>query len=248
MADRTNNQTLAKISEMVEVVKTNKKGFGYMYVTDDELLAKITVGMKKYHLSLIPQIVPGTAQVVPYRYTKERTDKNGKVIPDTKTEVWEVLTSCDMCFLWVNDDNPEERVEVPWSMAGMQADASQSFGSGLTYAYRYFLLKYFGIATPDDDPDKWRSKQRAAENEAEQRGKAESQKELAAKRKEITALGQKIIGQQIMTGPALRKLIESYNHAGGAPGDIEEIEIANTVLQTLQTVLETQAAKEETTI
>lgn len=27
---------------------------------------------------------------------------------------------------------------------------------------RYFLLKFFNIATPDDDPDKWRSKQKAA--------------------------------------------------------------------------------------
>ena len=48
-------------------------------------------------------------------------------------------------------------------MVGQQSDASQSFGSGLTYSSRYFLLKYFNVSTPNDDPDKWRSKQREVE-------------------------------------------------------------------------------------
>lgn len=53
-------------------------------------------------------------------------------------------------------------------MVGQQADASQSFGSGLTYVYRYFPLKHFGVSTVEDDPDNWRAKQREAE-EAENR-------------------------------------------------------------------------------
>ena len=65
-------------------------------------------------------------------------------------------------FTWVNNENPDERVDVPWILVGHQSDGSQSFGSGLSYAMRYFLLKFFNIATPDDDPDKWRSKQKAA--------------------------------------------------------------------------------------
>ena len=70
--------------------------------------------------------------------------------------------SADMIFRWVNNDNPEEFIEVPWILVGHQTDGSQSFGSGLSYAMRYFLLKFFNIATPDDDPDKWRSEQKAA--------------------------------------------------------------------------------------
>ena len=35
------------------------------------------------------------------------------------------------------------------------------------YANRYFMLKFFQIATPDDDPDNWRSKKEEAEQEAE---------------------------------------------------------------------------------
>lgn len=68
-----------------------------------------------------------------------------------------------MTFTWVNNDNPDERIIIPWFIIGQQADSSQAFGSALTYSMRYFLLKYFNIATPEDDVDNWRSKQRAAE-------------------------------------------------------------------------------------
>ena len=75
----------------------------------------------------------------------------------------EIIVSADMVFTWINNENPAERVEVPWVTIGQQADSSQAFGSGLTYSMRYFLLKFFNIATPDDDVDNWRSKQKAAE-------------------------------------------------------------------------------------
>lgn len=149
-------QKLAKIRKAVEVVSKNASGFGYRYVTDDELLAKITGIMDKERVSLIPALVPGTFKVDPYKYA--RLNKKTSAWED----VYEVLVSAEMLFKWVNNDNPDDCVVVPWALTGQQGDASQSFGSGLTYAYRYFLLKYFGVATPNDDPDSWRSKQRAA--------------------------------------------------------------------------------------
>lgn len=152
-------QKLAKIRKQVEVVQKNKSGYGYKYVTDDELLAKITVGMDKYGVSLVPNIVPGTLKVEPYTYKKTKRDKNGSY----EETVNEFTAVCDMSYVWVNNDNPEETVTVSWSMVGQQSDASQCLGSGLTYSMRYFLLKYFNVATPDDDPDNWRSKQKATE-------------------------------------------------------------------------------------
>ena len=152
-------QKLAKIRKQVEVVQKNKSGYGYKYVTDDELLAKITVGMDKYGVTLVPNIVPGTLKVEPYTYKKTKRDKNGAY----EETVNEFTAVCDMAYVWVNNDNPEETVTVSWSMVGQQSDASQCLGSGLTYSMRYFLLKYFNVATPDDDPDNWRSKQKATE-------------------------------------------------------------------------------------
>lgn len=152
-------QRLAKIRKQVEVVKKDKSGYNYKYVSDDELMARISGLMDKYSLMLIPKIVPETTAVEPYSTKKTRTTRDGKVYEEN---VNEILVSADMVFEWVDVDNPEERVKVPWALVGHQDDASQSLGSGLTYCTRYFLLKFFNVATPEDDPDKWRSKQKAA--------------------------------------------------------------------------------------
>lgn len=152
-------QKLAKIRKQVEVIQRNKKGYGYTYVSEDEILAKISGFMDKYSLSLIPSVVHSSAVVSPYNTKKTKSTGKGDIYEE---KVNEVLVSADMIFTWVNNDNPEERVDVPWILVGHQSDGSQSFGSGLSYAMRYFLLKFFNIATPDDDPDKWRSKQKAA--------------------------------------------------------------------------------------
>ena len=150
-------ERLAMIRKNVEVVQKNKAGFGYTYVTDDELFAKITGAMTKYHVSLIPTVVPGTAEVTPYKYDK--INKKTKEIEPQN----EILVKAEMTYRWVNNDEPADFIEIPWILVGQQADASQAFGSGLTYSMRYFILKYFAVATPEDDPDNWRSKQREAE-------------------------------------------------------------------------------------
>lgn len=162
-------QKLAQIRKQAEVIKKNKSGYGYKYVSEDEILAKISGGMHKYGVSLIPSVVPNTMCVEPYEYTQTKAKKTGEIY-ESKTN--EIIVKAEMLFTWVNNENPEEHIEVPWCLIGQQSDGSQSFGSGLTYAVRYFLLKFFNIATPDDDPDNWRSKQKAA-SEAEDKMIAE---------------------------------------------------------------------------
>lgn len=153
-------QKLAKIRKQVEVIQRNKSGYGYKYVSEDEILSKITVFMDKYGISLIPSIVGGTTRVEPYTYKKTKSTAKGEIYEETNNEI---LVSADMAWSWVNNENPEERVTVGWALVGQQGDASQAFGSGLTYSSRYFMLKYFNVATPDSDPDKFRGKQKAAE-------------------------------------------------------------------------------------
>lgn len=153
-------QKLAKIRKQVEVMKKDAKGFNYTYVKEEDILAKVTAFMDKYDLSLIPGIKPGTLNVIPYSYKKTRVKKNGDIYEEN---VNEIIVFGDTSWTWVNNDNPEEMIRVPWTFVGQQGDSSQAFGSGLTYSSRYFLLKYFNISTPNDDPDKWRSKQHEAE-------------------------------------------------------------------------------------
>ena len=153
-------QKLAKIRKPVEVLQKNKSGYGYKYVTEDLILAKITGLMEKLGVSLIPNIIRGSTVVAPYHYVKSKTTKAGDPMD---VHVNEILVSADMEWHWVNDADPSDRIIVPWTLVGQQEDASQAFGSGLSYSSRYFMLKYFNVATSDDDPDAWRSMQKEAQ-------------------------------------------------------------------------------------
>lgn len=153
-------QKLAKIRAISDVVSKEKKGFNYTYADITTILANITAGMKKYGVSLIPSIVPGTADVNQNVVVNTKFDKTGKAYDNTATEM---LVKAEMVFKWVNDEDPTDCIEVPWFVTGSQSDPSQALGSGLTYCTRYFLCNYFQIAQSDSDVDTYRSKQKAAE-------------------------------------------------------------------------------------
>lgn len=153
-------QKLAKIRGMADVVSREKRGYNYYYADITTILAKITAGMKKYGVSLIPQIIHNTSHVEIQTVTNTKFDKTGKAYDNTVTEM---LVTADMVFRWVNDDNPEDFIDVPWFLTGSQGDPSQAFGSGLTYCTRYFLTNFFQIAQADSDVDAYRSKQKEAE-------------------------------------------------------------------------------------
>ena len=44
-------------------------------------------------------------------------------------------------------------MEVPFFAVGQQDDVSKAHGTALTYAERYFLMKFFNIPTDEDDAD-----------------------------------------------------------------------------------------------
>lgn len=153
-------QKLAKIRAISDVVSKEKRGYNYSYADITTILANITAGMKKYGVSLIPSIVPGTTEVVQNVVVNTKFDKTGKAYDSTATEM---LVKADMVFTWVNDEDPTDTIQVPWFVTGSQTDPSQALGSGLTYCTRYFLCNYFQIAQADSDVDTYRSKQKAAE-------------------------------------------------------------------------------------
>lgn len=170
MAEQLNLiQKLAKIRAISDVVSKDRRGYNYSYADITTILANITAGMKKYGVSLIPELVPSTADVRQNVVTNTKFDKTGKAYDNTTTEM---LVVVEMVFKWVNNDNPSDFINVPWLVIGSQSDASQALGSGLTYCTRYFLCNYFQIAQADSDVDAYRSKQKAAED-AEDRAIAE---------------------------------------------------------------------------
>lgn len=151
---------LAAIRNMSEVIRKDKAGYGYKYTDITAILAKVTAGMKKYKVSLIPSIVPGTERITPLTIEKTKTDRTGAQRLDKHMEM---LVNAEMIFRWVNDEDPEDYIEVPWILVGSQEDPSQAFGASLTYCTRYFLTTYFQIAQPEEDVDSYRSRQKEAE-------------------------------------------------------------------------------------
>lgn len=153
-------QKLAKIRAISDAVSKDKRGYNYKYADITSILAKVTAGMKKYNVSLMPGIVPGTADVQQSTIVNTKFDKTGRPYEQTSTEM---LVKADMVFKWVNDDDPNDYIDVPWVVTGSQSDPSQALGSGLTYCTRYFLCNFFQIAQPETDVDEYRSKQKEAE-------------------------------------------------------------------------------------
>lgn len=138
------------------VLKKSKEGYGYSYTPEEDILLAINDELEAQHLSFFPSIVPQTMTITPYSYKKTKYDKvNKKYYEETCNEM---LAQADMVFTWVDNDNPDDKLEVPFALVGQQSGASQCFGSGLTYANRYFLLKFFNVATTKDDPDDLKAK------------------------------------------------------------------------------------------
>ncbi len=60
----------------------------------------------------------------------------------------------DMVYTWVNIDNPDEKITCPWKCDGVNTGASdKAVGAAYTYSEKYFMLKFFNIATDESDPD-----------------------------------------------------------------------------------------------
>lgn len=161
-------EKLAKIRKTVEVMQKTKAvnagNMRYKYVSDEDILAKVSVGLEKYGLTLFPKIAPQTLRVVPYHYEDTKTTKGGDIY-DKKSN--EVLVYADTEWEWINNECPDERFTVPWSMVGQQSDSSKALGSAISYSRRYFLMGFFNIATPENNVDAFRGKQQETE-EAEE--------------------------------------------------------------------------------
>lgn len=141
----TLDEKLMELKKLVSIMKKDSEGHGFNYVSEESILLTINDKMIELGIKLTPKFVPGTlfSQVVNYQ--------NAKGQPKI-----DVLVRSELQFIWKDIKTGETEV-IDWALLGQQADGSQALGSGLTYANRSFLLKYFNAATSNDDPDKIRS-------------------------------------------------------------------------------------------
>ena len=128
---------LLEVQKKVIGLGKDKKSFSYNYVTGSKVLEHIKPILNECGILLKQEVVS---------VEKERIDYKAK-----SGEKSEMLYSVYQKFTWIDTDTGEKDENTFFS-SGMN-DWEKGLGSALTYAERYFLLKYFHIATDEDDID-----------------------------------------------------------------------------------------------
>lgn len=154
-------QKLVDVKANIEGFTKEAKGYNYDYVEGSQILHKIRAKMEQHKLLLFPKVISA-------EYKDIQVLVKGKMKPN-------ILVALNMVYTFVNADKPDETLEIPFYAIGHQADASQAYGTALTYAERYFLLKFFNIPTDEDDADTKQKRDKytkadAADIEALQKG------------------------------------------------------------------------------
>ena len=141
-------QKLHKIQCQVMGLGKDKKGNGYDYVSGTKVIDAIKPLMNELGLLLKPEVLT---------IENQRIDYLVSISKDEETKVWtgkpksETLSKAMMAFTWIDVETGDKEV-CSWGANG-QNDWDKGVGSAMTYAERYFLLKFFHIATDEDDID-----------------------------------------------------------------------------------------------
>ena len=135
-------QKLLIIQQKINGLGKDKATYNYKYVTGDKVLGEIKPLMNELGLILKQEVL----SIENTRQDYQLTDKAGNVRNKS-----EILSKVMMKFTWVDSDTGEKDENL--FGANGQNDWDKGCGSAYTYAERYFLLKYFHIATDEDDID-----------------------------------------------------------------------------------------------
>lgn len=220
MAELNLYQKLLLIAKEAGVLQKSKEGYGYKYVPENEIQAKIKSLMVKYKVMLEPSMVEGSLQVVPRTYEKYDKKLKGNVT------VADTVVSCEVEYIWTNTEKPSEQIVRHWAYIGQMDDAAQAFGAGVTYGNRYYLLKALQLATTEDDPDAFRKRQKESEE------KNEVQELIEA----IVTFGTELLSNKKITKEKMTEIIRKYNDNNGNPHSISKISIGKQILAELEKI------------
>ena len=158
---------LLVIQKELKGLAKDKQGNNYSYVTGNKLLDFLKPIMNEQGLILKQEV------------TKVETERNDYTTAKGSNKS-EILYKVWQKFTWI-DTETEDKDENEFFSAG-QNDWEKGLGSALTYAERYFLLKYFHIATDEDDID---NSERKAEEEKKEKAAQKKLIEEENKRKDV---------------------------------------------------------------
>lgn len=133
-------QKIADVKANIDGFTKDTKGYNFSYVSGSQILHRIRAKMIEHNLLLVPSTTNEKWTTHTYK------NKKGNEIVDFVIEM-------DLNYKWINADKPEEQLDISYHAFGQQSDISQAHGTALTYAERYFLMKFFNIPTDEDDAD-----------------------------------------------------------------------------------------------
>jgi hypothetical protein len=133
---------LLLIQKAITSLTKDAKGSNYVYISGNNILSVVRPLMNEYGLILKQEVVS---------IDNERMDYKTGIGTNWEKPKSEILTKAMQKFTWVDCDTGEKDENL--FGANGQNDWEKGLGSALTYAERYFLLKYFHIPTDEDDID-----------------------------------------------------------------------------------------------
>ena len=171
-------QRLAEVRKECNFIKKEAVGANLKYkaVSSDMVLSAINNSVNTHGLFLITDIA------------------SEKIIAETKDNGYGKLTTSYTCelkliYTWVNIDKPEDKLSINWSCSALNTDPAKANGATLTYAEKYFFLKFFNMvssenekldpdcqAVPDEKPEVKKSYDKSSQNKPVEQPKKEMSK------------------------------------------------------------------------
>lgn len=133
---------LHTIQSKIHGLGKDKKSNNYSYVTGAKVLEHIKPLMNELKLVLKQEVLS---------IENERQNYKTGIGTQYEKEKSEILSKVMMRFTWIDVETGEKDENL--FGANGQNDWEKGLGSALTYAERYFLLKFFHINTDEDDID-----------------------------------------------------------------------------------------------
>lgn len=143
-------EKLIEVRKVVPYLQKENSSVQYSYVSSSQVLANCKSKMDELQLLLIPSVNGHKVS----ESIVEQYDKEGRVIKRTTT----YFTELDLTMMWVNAEKPDETITCTWYGQGVDIAGEKGVGKALTYAEKYFMLKFFNIATDKDDPDSFQNR------------------------------------------------------------------------------------------
>ena len=132
-------QRINEAKHSMEGFIKDSKGYQYNYVSGSQVLHKLNPELYKHGINI-------TFKTSDAKYEAVNVVVKGK-------EKTEYIVSLNVHYTITNTDRIEEKIESTIFAIGQQDDPSKALGTALTYSERYFLMKFFGLPTDEDDAD-----------------------------------------------------------------------------------------------